>query len=201
MTYYPLARALLLPIVGRNLSQVTGADHIPSGGCILAPNHVDWLDGFYVAAAIERVQHRRTKFLTASNNYRWTGVAVQIPDQSRGEILSYAVQELTAGSIVCNFPEGQRNTTDTIMVGKTGCIRMALEADVPIVPVGIIADSGASFAASVRMGLSGRHPVAIHFGEPIRISLSSGEPTREWLNNETHRLMVAIAKLCGKRVY
>jgi len=201
MTFYPLARTLLLPLVRRNIDQVTGTEFLPAGGFILAPNHIDWLDGFYLAAAIESSLHRRTKFLTASNNYHWTGVAVQIPDQARGEILSMAVDELQRGSIVCNFPEGQRNSTDVILPGKTGCVRMALLSGVPIVPTGIIGESGRTFGHSVKLGLSGLHPVSVHFGHPIEVVPPTGQPTHEWLMAETQRLMVAIAKLCGKRVY
>lgn len=201
ISLYPLARTILLPLVSRNLESVTGTEYLPATGFVLAPNHVDWLDGFYLAAAIERATGRRTKFLTASNNYRWTGVAVQIPEQSRGEILQYAVQELKAGTIVCNFPEGQRNDTEVMMPGKTGCVRMAMLAGVPIVPTGIIADPGRTFGTSVKMGMSGEHPVSIAFGRPMTIIPPPGELTHEWLESETRRLMAAIANLCRKRVY
>lgn len=199
MTIYPLVRALTLPLVARVIRDVTGTEHLPGGGYIVAPNHVDWLDGFYLSAAIDRATGRRVKYLTASNNYWWSGVTIQIPP-AVGEVINQAVLELKADSVVCNFPEGQRNNQPSLMTGRTGTVRMAVLADVPVVPVGIIADAGRTMGESIRFGLSGAHPVTIHFGPPLRFQPPANGVSHGWLTAETRRLMAAIAPLAQKSI-
>ncbi len=194
---YTLLRSILLPRFIPHLS-ITGQEHIPTtGACILAPNHVDWLDGFYVSAAIQLVRRDSVKFLTASNNYWWTGVAIQIP-LFRSSIVDRAVREFTRGAIVANFPEGQRNHTATLTEGKTGTVRMAALAAVPVIPVGIRCTPHDTFRQAWRELSNPEYQVAISFGQPLTFTRSAETITHEWLKAETHRLMSAISPLAGK---
>jgi 1-acyl-sn-glycerol-3-phosphate acyltransferase len=200
MSLYPLLRLALLPVSKSALQSVTGQANIPAtGGFIIAANHVDWLDGFFIAAAVEQACCRPVKFLTSSNNYWWTGVAVQIPEK-KSEIVDHAVKELRVGHIICNFPEGQRNPESTMLPGHTGTVRMAALAGVPVIPVGIIAVSKPSMRDSIRRLRQPDQAVAINFGSPMFFSSPAGGLTGEWLKAETSRLMSAIAPLAGKRV-
>lgn len=199
MSLYPVVRTVLLPLVSRAIGNVTGTEHLPGSGCVLAANHVDWLDGFYISAAVERATGRSVKYLTASNNYWWTGVTIQIPDEP-GAIVGRAVQELKRGQFVCNFPEGHRNPDNTLAPGRTGTVRMAAMAEVPVVPVGIIADPGRTMKESIRFGLSGLHQVELHFGAPLTFTIPPGGISHDWLTNETARLMAALAPIAKKSI-
>lgn len=192
------------PLFKPKLQAVTGTDNLPaSGGYIIAANHVDFLDGFYIAAAIGLAlrpdgQPRQTPvhFLTKSNNYWWTTAAIQIPED-RGQVISQAVTELQSGTVICNFPEGQRNSTAELLPGKTGTVRMAVEAQVPIVPLGITCTPGKNMGESLRYLLSKNHPVSIHIGQLLLFSPADGA-SRGALEAATNRLMMAIAPLAGK---
>ena len=80
MIVFQTLKAVAYPVFRPKLKPLVGADHLPrQGGYILAANHVDWLDGFYIAAAVSAVRNVPVHFLTKSNNYWWTQVAIQIP--------------------------------------------------------------------------------------------------------------------------
>src|SRR5690349_6780008 len=83
------------PLFKPKLRRVTGAENLPSaGGYLLAANHVDWLDGFYIAAAVGLANGTPVHFLSASNNYWWTTITIQIPGEHRGEIVDVAAAHL-----------------------------------------------------------------------------------------------------------
>lgn len=197
--FYATASTIIYPIFRSKLGDVSGHEYLPKkGGFVIACNHVDWLDGFYVTAALDKYRGVPAHFLTASSNYRWTTIAVQIP-KDRGAIIDTAVQQLKAGKVICNFPEGQRNTTRRLLPGKTGTIRMAAEAGVPIVPAGITCDGGRNMGQSLQFLMSSNHQVTLRFGEPYSI-VAPEDLTTDWLTQETEQLMRAIAPLCNKTV-
>lgn len=196
---YYLLRPIIVSLFRRRLT-VTGLDHLPDrGGYILAANHVDWLDGFYVAAALAEARDVPVFFLTVSNNYWWTQLAVQIPTQ-KGDIIDAAVDRLRRGRVICNFIEGQRNPTDQLLPGKTGTVRMAALAGVPLVPLGITCSARPTMAQSLHRLLRGQDRVTLSFGQPLTVTPPVGGLTPDWLRQETERVMRAIAPLCGKTV-
>lgn len=198
--FYTTASAIVYPLFNAKLGTVEGVEHLPKhGGFLIACNHVDWLDGFYIVAAVGRARGVPTHFLTASSNYRWTTIAVQIP-ADRSQVISTAVEHLRGGKVICNFPEASRNSSATLLPGKTGTVRMAAEAGVPIVPAGITCDAGRNMGQSLQYLFSSGHPVRLRFGAPLMCSTPSTGVTTEWLSSETERLMRAIAPLCNKHV-
>jgi 1-acyl-sn-glycerol-3-phosphate acyltransferase len=198
--FYVTASSLAYPLFNAKVGTVHGTEHLPtSGGYIIAINHVDWLDGFYVAAAVHQARRHVTHFLTASNNYWWTTIAVQIP-QDRSAIIDTAVQQLRRGKVICNFPEGARNDSPQLLPGKTGTVRMASLAGVPVVPAGITCDAGRNMGQSLQFLLSSRHPVRLQFGAPIMFHRPDDAPESEWLEQSTEHLMRAIVPLCNKTV-
>jgi len=200
MTYvYQTLQSIAYPIFKPKLESVTGVELLPaSGGYILAANHVDWLDGFYIAAAVGIARNHQVNFLTSSNNYWWTTAAIQIPKE-KSKIIDHAVEELQSGKILCNFPEGQRNPDATLLEGKTGTVRMAALAGVPIVPVGIRCDSGKNMAQSMMYLMSRNHKVAISIGQSFTPQIPPGGITKEWLASQTAILMNTIAPLANKK--
>lgn len=197
---YKTLSSVVFPIFLSKLKQVEGLEHLPaSGGFLIAANHVDWLDGFYIAAIIHHQLHRPVYFLTKTNNYWWTTVTIQIPTSNRGAIISKAVDHVQAQRIICNFPEGERNVTNKLVPGKTGTARMALLAGVPVVPLGISCESGKTMAQSLRYLLSAKHPVQLRFGAPIILGKKSAEQlTTDEVDSGTAAIMSAIAPLAGK---
>ena len=196
---YAALASIAYPLFGKKLEPLIGIENLPThGGYILAANHVDWLDGFYVSAAVGTTRHVPVNFLTGTNNYWWTTIAIQIP-KDRSQLIPFVAKEIQQGKVVCNFPEGQRNTDRQLLPGKTGTVRLAAEAGVPIIPVGIQCDSAPSMSQAISNVFSNNHRVSIAFGAPISIQIPPGGISSEQLNAETERLMRAIAPLCNKQ--
>lgn len=197
---YRSLSAAIFPKFFSKLKKIEGQEHLPiSGGFLLAANHVDWLDGFYIAAAIDHALNRPVHFLTKTNNYWWTTMTIQIPPDDRGTIIAKTIVELQRQHIVCNFPEGIRNQTKKVGPGKTGTARMALLAGVPVIPLGIICDSGATMAESLTFLFSHDHQVTLRFGQPIVLGHASADTlTAGDIQTGTETIMRALAFLADK---
>lgn len=199
MIAYQTVKTVAYPIFRQKISTVRGLEHLPkSGSFVIAANHVDWLDGFYIAATIGDALGIPVYFLTKSNNYWWTQVAIQIP-ADRKNTVDVAVEALRSGKVICNFPEGQRNAKNTLLPGKTGSVRMAALAGVPVIPVGITSTSQKNMAKSILQMMQKNHGVEIAIGSAVHFSVPNSGMTEEWLKTSTSQLMGAIAPLCHKR--
>jgi len=166
----------------------------------ISPDHVDWLDGFYIAAALGIARDVPVYFLTKSNNYWWTTVTLQIPADRRESVVDMASEYLQSGKVICNFIEGQRNTGRLLLPGKTGAVRMAMAAGVPVVPLGIACRPGKTMAKSLVKLFSSGQDVHIRIGKPIHLPpMDPNEASAAKLKEETQNIMRAIAPLAGKR--
>jgi 1-acyl-sn-glycerol-3-phosphate acyltransferase len=86
--------------------------------------------------------------------------------------LDKAAQTIREGRTVLVFPEGTRSTTDALLPFKTGAFRLAVEARVPILPVGV---AGPRRILPKRGGWQRAGTVAVVVGAPI--ATSGCEPT------------------------
>lgn len=200
VVYRTLAKAVV-PLFQPKVTDIRGLEHLPKkGGYVIAANHVDWLDGFYIAAALYHYSRIKVHFLTKSNNYWWTTATVQIPSTARGTVIDAAVAALRRGQVVCNFIEGQRNTSGLLLPGKTGTVRMAIAAAVPVVPLGLSCAPGKTMAESVKYLVARGHPVRIRIGRPIHFpKAETSNLSYAELREATRRVMNAIAPLAAKR--
>lgn len=151
--------------------RVEGADHIPSqGGCIVACNHVSFLDPPAVACGI---RHRMPYFLarrTLWDHSRFSRWFLShhncIPvNRDRGDIgaLRTAVRVLRQGKVLALFPEGTRSTNGDLQVLHGGVGYVATQAGVPVVPAYV---DGAYKA----------FPRGSRFVRPVRIHIRYGTP-------------------------
>lgn len=137
---YPLTRLL-----GRR--RFEGLEHIPQIGPVLvACNHISYLDPIYTGVFVHR-RGRIPRFLAKQDLWRlpvlgWVMAgAGQIPvhrgSADAGESLRYAEQALAEGKAVLIYPEGTvtRDPDHWPMGAHTGIARLALHADVPVVPL------------------------------------------------------------------
>ena len=122
---------------------VTGEKNIPaSGGAVIMSNHLSYMDFTYVGLPA-RAHKRLVRFMAKKEVFdnkiagpmmRWMHhIAV---DRGNGAA-SYrqAVQALKAGELVGIFPEETISRSFELKSFKTGGVRMAIEADVPVVPL------------------------------------------------------------------
>lgn len=182
-----------------------GREHIPAtGGVIVATNHVSYADPLIFARFVWDAG-RIPRFLAKDSLFRIFFVrsvlkgADQIP-VSRGTVdaqqsLQHAVDALERGECVCIYPEGTvtRDPDFWPMVGRTGVARLALSADVPVVPV---AQWGAQHAVDVyskRYRPLPRKTVHAVAGPPIDLSAYRGRPlTSDLLREVTDVIMRGI---------
>jgi 1-acyl-sn-glycerol-3-phosphate acyltransferase len=112
------------------------------GGAVLAITHFGYLDFALAEWAVHRQTGRLTRFLITAPVFDHplagpllrTMRHIPVERAAGGPAYGKAVAALRAGEFVGIFPEGQVNVDD-VGVLKTGAVRMAVEADVPIIPI------------------------------------------------------------------
>jgi len=140
---------VIRPVVG-GLSRVIwkiefrGVENIPEhGGLIIAANHQTYIDPFWLSLKVKRP----TRYLAWSAAFGWPVVGKCLVwfgawplalEGSDPKAIRRSLQWLRDGGAVVIFPEGGRSTdTGSLDRFKAGAVRLALEANVPILPVTI----------------------------------------------------------------
>jgi 1-acyl-sn-glycerol-3-phosphate acyltransferase len=120
----------------------SGLDNLPQGPCVVVANHCSNLDPLIVMGHL--VTEAR---FVAKSELRWVlplsiGMAatghIFIKRGSRksgGRALDAAVASLGRGAKVLFFPEGTRAPQAGMLPWKSGAFRLAIETQVPVVPV------------------------------------------------------------------
>lgn len=173
-----------------------GLEHVPHhGGCVLAANHLSNLDPW--AVGLPLFPRRFLRFMGKSELF-WFPLGVLLArggafSVRRGhrdlEAIRTAVELCRAGNIVVMFPEGTRRRKGLVKKWearpRTGAARIALEAGVPLVPVGIVGTDRLA-----RLG-----PIRVTFGAPVDVDDLRGLATQEGAQRATERLMERIHEL------
>jgi 1-acyl-sn-glycerol-3-phosphate acyltransferase len=123
---------------------VSGAEHIPrQGGAVIASNHIGYVDFIFNGLAADRV-NRLMRFMAKKEAFEGlTGRVMRsfhhIPvDRSDGEgSLRHAVDFCKAGELVGIYPEATISRSFEVKEFKTGAVRIAAEAGVPLIPMAI----------------------------------------------------------------
>ncbi|BDN85239.1 MULTISPECIES: lysophospholipid acyltransferase family protein [Mycobacterium] len=136
-----LAKLLVLA-TGTRIAYV-GVENVPErGGAVIAINHTSYVDWLPAALAMNR-RHRRMRFMIKAEMQRVKVVNFLIKrtrtipvDRGAGAgAYALAVQRLREGELVGVYPEATISRSFELKEFKTGAALMALDADVPIVPV------------------------------------------------------------------
>ena len=205
--FYWVLKAILTPLLRILWRPWTeGLENVPdTGPCILASNHMSFLDSFFMPLIVPR----RVTFLAKSDYFTekgvkgffkkmfFTGVG-QVPiDRSGGRASEAAlltgVAILKEGKLLGIYPEGTRSPDGRLYRGKIGVARMALEAGVPVIPVAMIG----TFEVQPQGKLIPRvKRVGIRFGEPLDFSRYNGlEDDRFVLRSMTDEIMYELMVL------
>lgn len=207
--FYSLSRGVLIPlsrIVYR--PTIEGKDNVPpTGGVILASNHRSFIDSF----AIPLVAPRQVRFLAKDEYWQGRGAkgALQrafftsvgmVPvnrnsPQAAEESLDAGLEVLRAGEAFGIYPEGTRSRDGRLYRGRTGVAWLALHANVPVVPVGLI---GTQDIQPVGATLPKLAKVTVRFGKPIGVEPYRGLPAGKARRELTDEIMDAIAALTGQ---
>lgn len=205
--WFQIAKLVCLPPVKLWFTwRFEGLEHIPpTGGAIVACNHLSYLDPLGNAYAAIKAG-RRPRFLAKDDLFTIPVVgsalrgAHQIPVNRRSgqqASLVEGVAALRAGELLMIYPEGTVTTRPDWMPmeARTGVVRLALDAGAPIVPM-------ASWGSQEVWQKSGRgslrfgRPVWIKAGPPIDLrGREDAREDRESLRGLTAEVMDAIGIL------
>jgi 1-acyl-sn-glycerol-3-phosphate acyltransferase len=194
----PILRLLFRP-------KVTGLENVPAkGGAILAPNHQSFLDDLLVPLMLKK---RRMTILAKAEYWdhwytRWFFKSAGcVPVRREGgsasrAAIDAAVAALREGKLVALFPEGTRSPDGRLYRGKTGVARIALEAQVPVIPVALV---GTYELWPYTRKLPKAGPTEVRFGEPLRFERHYDTPTDRFvLRSVTDEILYEIMMLSGQ---
>lgn len=180
----PVAELVYPPIIGLARSfwkylglqfDFKGDENIPrKGGAILAINHVSYLD-FALAGTAALPVKRYVRFMAKKEIFDnklagplMRGMHHINVDRSNGSAsFVEALKALESGEIIGIFPEGTISTSFEIKGLKSGAIRLASGASVPVIPT-IVWGGQRIYTKGVKPNLRrGKTPVFVRFGEAI----------------------------------
>jgi len=193
---YLVIGSLSWPVVkGLYRLRARGLEHIPEGGFVLAANHTSNFDPWPLG--IPFLPRRQLRFMAKSELFnpvlapilRAGGAFKVRRGEGDVEAMRTAAQLARDGEIVVMFPEGTRRKKGLRKKFEarphTGAARIALSAEVPLVP--------AAIGGTDRLSRLG--PLAVAYGEPIDVSDLEGMETKQAAAIATERLMKAIEEL------
>lgn len=209
MWYWLFKYVLLGPLLAMIARpKIEGLEHIPnSGPMILASNHLAVMDSFYLPLMVRR----RITFLAKSEYFTGTGVkgrflawfytAVgQVPidrtdADSAQAALTTAERILAGGKLLGMYPEGTRSPDGRLYKGKTGLARLALQTNVPVLPVAMIGtDEVNPPGKGLRFGR-----VRIRIGAPMDFSRFDGLAGNRFIERAViDEVMYELMQLSGQ---
>ena len=183
---------------------IAGLDHLTSNsGLLLAANHRSYLDPLIVAYAASRtgtpVRFLAKKEVTdapVAGAIAKSFGAIRVDRGSGSDLpMIEAATALRAGELVAVFPQGTiprgEDFFNPNLRGRYGAVRLALETQTPIVPVGIWGTEKAwprNSSVPYILNLANSPTVTVTIGEPYM-------PTTTDLDAATEELMAKIVEL------
>ena len=209
--YYKLAQLTLgvaLKIIFRPWAE--GARNVPQrGAAIIASNHLSFSDHFFGPLPLRRqvLYLAKAEYFTGRGLKGFISRAFfsalgQIPIDRGGGAASEramrtALRVLAEGHLLGIYPEGTRSPDGRLYRGKTGVARLALEAQVPVIPCAMI--NTFEFMPPGRTRPSFRIRPGVRYGEPLDFSRFYGMASdRRALREVTDEIMRVIEKLSGQ---
>ncbi len=157
--------------------QLTGTENVPrTGGAVIAMNHISYVDfvlGGFGAVPSKRLVRFMAKEVLFRNRY--SGPLMRgmhhIPVDRAAGTASYrqALRYLNEGEVVGVFPEATISRSFELKEFKSGTVRMAAAAAVPLIPM-ILWGTQRMLTKDHPRDFSRHRTIAITVGEPITVS-------------------------------
>ena len=202
--YRVLKRALPAVVRPYLHLQVEGVEHLAdTRPFVVASNHLAFIDSIVIPLSVPRPVYYLGKadyFESWRTRWFFRGAGV-VPVRRDGKgsgdaALDTGVRILRSGDVVGIYPEGTRSPDGRLYRGKTGPVRMALTAGVPVVPCAVI---GTDVAQPPGQYAVSRHPVTVRFGRPLDMARYADDPEDVFaLRSATDELMYEIMMLSGQ---
>ncbi|HEU4808876.1 MAG TPA: lysophospholipid acyltransferase family protein [Homoserinimonas sp.] len=158
---------------------VSGAEKIPgSGGAVIAMTHFGYLDFALVEWATWLHTRRRIRFMAKKSVFDKPIVGslmrgmrhIPVDMKAGADAYRAAVDALRAGELIGVFPEAGVSASFSVRHLKSGAVRLAAEAGVPIIPVSVwgghrLMTKNRKIRFAERFGM----PVCFSFGDAITV--------------------------------
>jgi len=156
-----------------------GQENLPKlgeGGAVLAINHIGYLD-FALAGTAALPMKRYIRFMAKSEIFDnpisgplMRGMHhISVNREAGSTSLVAALRALRAGEIVGIFPEATISRSFEVKKLKSGAVRLAQGAGVPVIPVAIWGSQRIYTKGHKKHFGRNRIPVSVTFGEPITV--------------------------------
>lgn len=152
-----------------------GVENIPrEGGAILAMNHIGYLDFALIGTCALPVK-RYVRFMAKKELFDnkiagplLRGMHHISVDRSSGSAsFVAALRALKSGEIIGIFPEGTISVSFELKDFKSGAVRLAMGAGVPVIPA-VVWGSQRIWTKKVKRDLKrNKYPISVTFGEPL----------------------------------
>ena len=193
------------------LKKINGLKNLPEkGGYIVAANHASYLDILVVYTVFLDKAKTYIRFIARKSLLKDTyfrictflfenkqNRVIKLDSKKPEKAFEEAAKALKKESVVGVYPEGTRSPTGKLQKGKTGVIRLALSARVPIVPVGIkgtyeLMPKGKAIPKI-------KKKVVLNIGKPIYFnSFYDKKIPKKLLRKLTDKVMVKIGELSNQ---
>ena len=160
---------------------IVGSENIPlTGGAVLAMSHMSYLDFILGGLPADAHGQRLVRYMAKDAIFQhWfagpfmRGMRHISVDRTAGaQAFDNAVDALKAGELVGVFPEATMSRSLEIKGLKSGAVRMAQQADVPLIPMTIF--GGHRILSYTRRDFTRGRPVCITVGAPMP---TAGDPS------------------------
>ena len=165
---------------------VIGAEHLPDeGGAVIAMTHFGYLEFALVEWVTWLHNRRRIRFMAKKPVFDKKPIGALMRNMKHIEVdmkagagaYAAAIAALQAGELIGVFPEAGVSASMTIRDLKTGAVRLAAEAGVPLIPIAVwggqrLMTKGHTVGMRERFGA----PIVLVVGEPM---LVAGDPAVE----------------------
>lgn len=177
--FYRLAQLLLrLGFSTLQGIRVEGLEHVPArGGCLIVSNHTSWLDPPVLGCSLP---HRQIHFMAKRELFerpylgkviQWLGAFPVERGQADRKSLRMALDLLSAGRVVCLFPEGTRSESHKMEPWHVGMAMLAHHAQVDVIPAALVRTRNLLEDRQLHLP---RQPMWVRFGPAISTQGISG---------------------------
>lgn len=179
-----------------------GQENLPKkmdnkGGAVLACNHVSYLDfAFIGTGALHTKRYIRFMAKKGAFDNKIAGPLlrgmkhISVDRENGGASFVTALKALRSGEIVGIFPEATISQSFEIKAMKSGAVRLAIGAQVPLIPV-VIWGSQRIWTKNVQKDFRRKSiPIHISYGEPIYLAKDADIEESENLLREKMILML-----------
>jgi 1-acyl-sn-glycerol-3-phosphate acyltransferase len=183
--------------------EIQGAENIPSeGGFVIATNHLGRLDvallfyaleGDFILMIAEKYEHH---WLFGPIGRAMNGIWM---DRFKADVgaVRKVMRRMKAGGILVIAPEGTRSKTESMAEGKPGVAYLAMKAEVPIVPVGLVGTEDRVILEQLKHFK--KSEIKIIVGESFNLPPIQSKNREEALKQYTDEIMCRIGALLPEK--